>query len=72
MRIEDLTRIPRDGRVAQPKGSKGTNVDDDIEMCECEIDWTCPLHGGGPSWIDRRFQGMDADEARAYGRMVDA
>ena len=47
-------------------------MDDDIEMCECEIDWTCPLHGGGPSWIDRRFQGMDADEARAYGRMVDA
>jgi len=42
-------------------------------MCECEQDWNCGLHGGTtrPTWIETRYAGLDADEARAYGRYED-
>jgi hypothetical protein len=46
--------------------------DDEFDPgCECELDWSCPLHAGRPPWIDRRFQGQDDDEARAFGRHQD-
>ena len=28
-------------------------------MCECEQDWNCPLHQGGYTWIETRYQGLD-------------
>jgi hypothetical protein len=31
--------------------------------CECEQDWSCPLHAGQATWIERRYQGLDALEA---------
>jgi hypothetical protein len=46
-----------------------TDYDDDdyVEMCECEVDWNCGLHQGGYTWIETRYQGLDDEEARAYG-----
>lgn len=43
---------------------------DDYEpmTCECEQDWSCGLHAGQAPWIDRRFQGLDDEEDRAYRR----
>lgn len=38
--------------------------------CECEIDWSCPLHYGQLTWIETRHQGLDEDEARAFGRFA--
>lgn len=34
---------------------------DPFQMCECEQDWNCPLHGGTdrPTWIESRFDFMD-------------
>ena len=45
---------------------------EDTETCECEMDWTCGLHAGQAPWIDRRFQGLDAEDAHAFGRSWDA
>ena len=45
-------------------------TEDDFEVCECEIDWTCGLCNQVP-WIDRRFAGLDAEEARFFGRYED-
>lgn len=41
--------------------------------CECEIDWNCGLCGGTtrPTFIERRYQGLDAEEARAHGACWD-
>lgn len=36
--------------------------DDGYMTCECELDWNCGLHAGGPTYIERRFQGLDDDE----------
>jgi hypothetical protein len=44
------------------------DYDDDISYgCECELDWSCGLHADRIPYIDRRYQGSDAEEARAYG-----
>jgi hypothetical protein len=39
--------------------------------CECEMDYSCGMHAGQVPYIDRRFQGADTEEARAYGRIED-
>jgi hypothetical protein len=52
-----------------------TQDDDGFEdsmVCECEQDWSCGLHSDQAPWIDRRYQGEDADEARYFGRPWDA
>lgn len=55
------------------KGIATPEVREDYEMCECEMDWNCPMHSSRiGTWIETRYAGMDSDEAIAYGRMVDA
>lgn len=44
--------------------------------CECEVDWTCGAckaagRFGGFTWIETRYQGLDAEEARANGAWWD-
>lgn len=34
---------------------------DDWVGCECEQDWSCPLHAGQPTWIETRYSEMDLD-----------
>lgn len=44
--------------------------------CECELDYTCGRCAAagkysGYTFIETRYQGMDAEEARAFGRYED-
>jgi hypothetical protein len=45
---------------------------EEYQGCECEIDWNCPLHGGTsrPTFEERRYQGLDDEEARYYGALA--
>lgn len=35
------------------------NEDYDIIGCECEIDWSCGLHAGRPTYLETRYDGME-------------
>jgi len=43
----------------------------EYQGCECEIDWSCPHHAGQATFLERRYQGLDAEEARAHGAFWD-
>lgn len=49
------------------------DVDEFTQGCECEMDWNCPLHQNRRgTWIETRYEGLDAEEALAHGRPWDA
>ena len=34
-------------------------ADQNYVGCECEQDWSCPIHAGQATWIETRFSGLD-------------
>lgn len=40
-------------------------LDPGPQMCECEIDWNCPLHQGQYTWLERQndyWASMERDQ----------
>jgi hypothetical protein len=59
---DEITDAEWDAYVASQEG-----------VCECELDWNCGCgRYGGATYLETRYAGLDADEARAYGRYEDA
>jgi hypothetical protein len=36
-----------------------------VQVCECEIDWNCPLHANRVgTWLERRYEDSGDDDRR--------
>lgn len=74
MRFETATKILH---LCATEGWTPSQADEIISLdfqdsygCECEMDWSCPLHHGQPTWIETRYQGLDDEEDRYFGGVL--
>lgn len=85
LRFEACENGPSCVHTDDPYSERGTNwhydtcpanpdydpcEDEPFQMCECELDWNCPLHQGGPTAIERMNDAWASEQTeidRRYG-----